>query len=154
MPIILRTNSRAGAAWAPIRGQKEGPRRLIYTIQPLFRLRRADSQTAASSVIWGMSCCGCGALVRPPVFVRWHGPAGLRVCRDGQPPTHEQAWRNISFCASLRMNRVDSSPRPFLLSSYRCPSSTGSAVGPKDDRHWLTQSGCGAECSRKNNATN
>ena len=34
MPINVRTNSRAGAAWTPIRCQKEGPRRTIYMIQP------------------------------------------------------------------------------------------------------------------------
>ena len=71
----------------------------------------------------------------------------LWVCRAGKPQTHEQAIRDLPFCASCWLNRVDSSPR-FLLTSYRYPSSTGSAVGPQDDWHWVTQSCCGAKWSR------
>ena len=62
------------------------------TIQRLIRPRRADLQTASSSVICGMCCCGCGALVGTASFrqVARHGGV-VGICRAGKPPTHGQA---------------------------------------------------------------
>ena len=96
----------------------------------------ATAYARSSSVICGMSCCGCGALEGPPAFVRRHGTAGLWFGCAGNPPTQEQAYRNTLACASLWLNREDSSPRPFFLASYRCQSSAGPAAGPQG---YLTQ---------------
>ena len=71
------------------------------------------------------------------------GPIRYRqVARDGgaeglsrgKRRVQANAGRYLSFCAYQWLNRVHSSPRPFLVVSPRCSRSAISAVDPHD--HW------------------
>ena len=75
-----------------------------------------------------MSYCGCWVLVGSRAVDRSHRAAGLGVCLAGKRHKHEQVWLNLLYCASLRPNRANSSPRPFFLATRRCSPSAISAV--------------------------
>ena len=55
----------------------------------------------------------------------------------------------FAFTRYISLNHVDSSPRSFLMASYRSPSSAGPTVGSQDDWHRVTRSGPGADGADK-----